>query len=100
MIELKVVLFKMPESNGKNNWQAYFKRKNDTELKGLVGSMGGICISWGEQWNRVAYEAERARFLIGERNTEPDLMQYGSDVCCYEDWKGNDPEAKNWSAKS
>lgn len=95
-MKLKVVLFKMPESNGKRNWQAYFKRKNDPDFNGLIGSMGGICISWGEDWNRVAYEAERARFLIGERQTEPDLMQYGEDVNTPEEWVGNDPEAQNW----
>lgn len=98
-MELKVVLFKMPESNGKRNWQAYFKRKNDPDFNGLVGSMGGICISWGECWNRVAYEAERARFLIGDRSNEPNLMQYGDDVNTPEEWKGIDPEAANWRAK-
>lgn len=97
-MELKVVLFKMPESNGKRNWQAYFRRKNDPDFKGLVGSMGGICISWGECWNRVAYEAERARFLIGERTAEPDLMQYGDDVNTPEEWKGVDPESAQWQA--
>lgn len=99
MIELTVVLFKMPESNGKKNWQAYFRRKNPEGFKGLVGSMGGICIAWGEAWNRVAYEAERARFLLGERTTQPNLMEYGEDVSAPEDWKGNDPEAKDWSVK-
>lgn len=99
MVELKVVLFKIPESNGKRNWQAYFKRKDDPTFKGLVGSLGGICISWGECWNRVAYEAERVRFLLGERTTEPSLQEYGDDVNTPEDWLGKDPEAKDWSNK-
>jgi hypothetical protein len=97
MAELTVVLFKMPESNGKTNWQAYFRRKGDTDFEGLVGSMGGICINWGECWNRVAYEAERARFLLGERNAEPSLMGYGKDVSKPEDWEGVDPEAADWN---
>lgn len=97
-MELKVVLFSMPESNGKRNWQAYFRRKNDPEFKGLIGSLGGICIDWGECWNRIAYEAERARFLIGERKTEPDLMEYVTDVNTPAEWQGNDPEANiQWS---
>ena len=99
MVELKVVLFKMPESNGKRNWQAYFRRKDDPDFKGLVGSLGGICICWGECWNRVAYEAEQARFLLGERTKEPDLRQYGDDVNTPEEWLGKDPEAKDWSKK-
>lgn len=89
----------MPESNGKKNWQAYFRRKDESNFKGLIGSMGGICIAWGEDWNRVAYEAERARFLIGERKTEPNIREYGKDVLTPEDWKGVDPEAKDWNIK-
>lgn len=92
MVELTVKMFKMSESNGKTNWQAYFKRKDDPTFKGLVGSLGGICISWGECWNRVAYEAERARFLLGERTTEPCIMAYGEDVATSKEWKGDDPE--------
>ncbi len=98
-MELTVVLFKMPESNGKQNWQAYFRRKDDPTFKGLVGSMGGICIHWCEYWNRVAYEAERARFLLGERTTEPCISDYSEDVTDPEQGKGTDPEAKNWDTK-
>lgn len=92
MVELTVKMFKMPESNGKTNWQAYFKRKNDPSFNGLVGSGGGILIDIGECWNRIAYEAERARFLLGERKTEPGILAYGEDVNTPEEWKGSDRE--------
>lgn len=95
-MDLKVVLFKMPQSNNKLNWQAYFKRKNDPTFKGLIGSGGGICIAWGEEWNRVAYEAERARYLLGERTTEPPILEYGTDIKSPEEWTGTDPEAFTW----
>ena len=67
-----------------------FRRKE--KWRGLIGSGGGITIAWGEDWNRVAYQAERARFLLGERTTEPDLLEYGDDVATPQEWTGVDPE--------
>lgn len=96
MVELTVKLVSLPESNGKRNWQAYFVRKNNDNFKGLIGSLGGVCIAWGECFNRVAYEAERARFLIGERTEEPKIKAYAEDVDTPQEWKGVDPEAKRW----
>ena len=96
MIQLTVRLLSLLESNGKRNWQAYFVRQNNDDFEGLIGSLGGVCIAWGEHFNRVAYEAERARFLIGERTTEPKIWAYSVDVGTPEDWKGVDPEAKVW----
>ena len=59
---------------------------------GLVGNAGGITIDRGEHWNRVAYHAERARFLLGERTTEPSIMAYGKDIKTPAEWEGGDPE--------
>ena len=59
-----------------------------TSFKGLVGSCGGIVIAHRECWNRVAYEAERARFLLGERDTEPFIIDYAEDVSTPEEWCG------------
>lgn len=87
---LKVVLTSFPESNGKRNWTAFFKRVEPFD--GLAGSCGGITIDYGECWNRIAYEAERARVLLGERISEPDILEYGKDVKTPEEWLGNDPE--------
>lgn len=83
---LTVRLTSFPESNGKRNWTAMFIRTKP--WKGLVGSAGGITIAHGELWNRVAYEAERARFLIGERDTEPQITDYGTDIQTPEEWLG------------
>lgn len=36
-----------------------------------------ITFAYGELWNRVAYEFERARFLLGERDSEPFIGLFG-----------------------
>lgn len=87
---LTVVLRSFPESNGKRNWTAMFKRT--TPFNGLVGNCGGITIARGEFWNRVAYEAERARVLLGERQTEPSIVDYAKDVMTPQEWSGQDAE--------
>src|SRR5512146_558197 len=85
-IQLTVVVRSFPESNGRRNWTAMFKRT--TPFKGLVGNDGGITIAHSEYWNRVAYMAERARVLLGERQTEPNLIEYGEDVQTPQEWTG------------
>ena len=84
--KLTVVLKSFPESNGKRNWTAMFKRVE--KFDGLIGSCGGITIAQGELWNRVAFYAERARFLLGERDTEPYILDYGDDIHTPEEWAG------------
>lgn len=83
---LTVRLTSFPESNGKRNWTALLVRKEP--WNGLRGNAGGITLAHGEFWNRVAYEAERARFLIGERDTEPYIMDYGLDIKTPDEWTG------------
>lgn len=83
---LTVKLVSYPESNGKRNWTALLTRVDKWD--GLVGNGGGITIVRGELWNRVAYEAERTRFLIGERDTEPFILDYGDDIETPEQWLG------------
>lgn len=97
-IELHVTLYAFPESNGKRNWTAMFKRVEP--WGGLIGNCGGITIARGEYWNRVAYEAERARFLLGLRKTEPEIMHYGKDVMTPEEWQPKDPESAFHGAPS
>lgn len=87
---LTVRLMCFPESNGDKNWTAMFVRK--APFDGLVGNAGGITIERGEFWNRVKYAAEEARFLLGERDNEPDILQYGTDVKDPDEWTGNDPD--------
>lgn len=83
---LTVQLLAFPESNGKKNWTAMLVRTEP--WGGLVGNRGGITIARGELWNRVAYEAERAKLLIGERDTEPDILDFSDDIESPEQWAG------------
>ena len=83
---LTVRLTAFPESNGKQNWTALLVRADKWD--GLIGNCGGISLARGELWNRVAYAAECARFLIGERDTEPFILDYGDDIKTPEEWKG------------
>jgi hypothetical protein len=84
---LTVRLCSFPESNGKRNWTALLVR-TDAAWGGLIGSSGGITVARGELWNRVAYEAERAKFLIGERADEPWILDYGDDIETPDGWPG------------
>ena len=84
--KLTVKLCSFPESNGKRNWTALLVRTEKWD--GLIGTCGGISIAHGELWNRVAYEAERAKLLIGERDTEPCILNYGDDIETPEEWAG------------
>lgn len=84
--KLKVWLTKFPESNGKTNWTALLVREEKWD--GLVGNCGGISLARGELWNRVAYEAECAKYLLGQRDTEPYILDYGDDIKTPEEWKG------------
>lgn len=83
---LTVRVQSFPESNGKRNWTALLVRVNPWD--GLIGNCGGITIARGELWNRVAYEAERAKLLIGERDSEPDVLDYGDDITTPDQWAG------------
>lgn len=84
--KLTVVIRSFPESNGKRNWTAMLVRVDGFDK--LIGNAGGITIARGELWNRVAYEAECTRLLIGERDTEPHILDYGDDIKTPEEWKG------------
>ena len=79
-------LTSFPESNGKRNWTALLVRVDG--FSGLVGNCGGITIDRGEFWNRVAYSAECVKLLIGERDTEPHILDYGDDITTPEPWAG------------
>jgi len=83
---LTVRVASFPESNGKRNWTALLMRVEP--WRGLIGNCGGITIARGELWNRVAYEAECARALLGERDTEPHILDYGDDIHTPEEWAG------------
>ena len=84
--KLSVKVHSFPESNGRRNWTALLTREEQWD--GLQGNCGGITIERGECWNRVAYEAERTRYLLGLRDTEPFILDYGDDITTPEEWKG------------
>jgi len=85
---LTVRLVAFPESNGKRNWTAMILRADEKGWGGLLSNCGGVTVAHGELWNRVAYEAERAKLLIGERDTEPNILDYGDDIKTPEEWAG------------
>jgi len=62
----------MPESNGKKNWAAILHRGD---------FMDGIAIARSEYPDRVRYEADRMRHLIGELPEAPDILAYDADLC-------------------
>lgn len=68
--QLTVWYGSMPESNGKTNWTAILHR-------GDISS--GITIDRSEYPDRVRYEADRMRWMIGELDKEPFILDYDAD---------------------
>ena len=64
----------MPESNGKKNWTAILYRKNQGGFLGGIGD--GYTIDRSEYPDRVRYEADRVRYLIGEVKEPPFILDY------------------------
>lgn len=62
----------MPESNGKSNWTAILHRQGE-----CIST--GITIDRSEFSDRVRYEADRMRHLIGELQEEPDILAYDAN---------------------
>lgn len=73
--ELAVWCGPMPESNGRANWSAILYRKAEGFLSGP-----SICIERSEYPNRVRYEADRLRYIIGEIDAEPDILAYDGNL--------------------
>lgn len=71
--ELTVWYGAMPETNGKTNWTAMLHRKGQHPWE-------GITIDCSEYPDRVRYEADRMRHLIGELADEPDILAYDADA--------------------
>lgn len=66
----------MPESNGKSNFTAVLMRKGGRLFDGLSG---GMTIARSEYPDRVRYEADRVRYLIGELQEKPCILDYDTD---------------------
>lgn len=71
-VDLAVWYGSMPESNGRSNWTALLHRKGDV--------YSGITIDRSEYPDRVRYEADRMRYMIGELDTEPYILDYDTDL--------------------
>lgn len=65
----------MLESNGRQNWTAMLYRKG-----GDIFREGSMQIERSEYPDRVRYEADRLRYLIGELAEEPDIMEYDANL--------------------
>lgn len=70
--ELTVWYGPMPESNGKSNFTAILVRKGGDFTD-------GITIDRSEYPDRVRYEADRVRYLIGELDKRPFILDYDAD---------------------
>jgi hypothetical protein len=73
-VALSVWYGPMPESNGKSNWTAILHRKGYPIWEGSC-----ITLDRSEYPDRVRYEADRARYLIGELEHDPDITSYDED---------------------
>lgn len=71
--ELTVWYGAMPETNGKTNWTAILHRKGECLST-------GITIDRSEYPERVRYEADRVRYLIGESDKRPCIIDYDADA--------------------
>ncbi|KWR88789.1 hypothetical protein [Cupriavidus sp. IDO] len=62
----------MPESNGNRNWTAILHNGD---------AWDGITLDRSEYPDRVRYEADRARYLLGELKDKPCILDYDADKC-------------------
>jgi hypothetical protein len=69
-LKLTVWYGTMPESNGKTNWTAILHNGDVSR---------GITLAMSEYEDRVRYEADRMRWMIGELDKEPFLLDYDAD---------------------
>lgn len=61
----------MPESNGKQNWTAILHKGDIYE---------GFTIAVSEYKDRVRYDADCVKYMIGEITTEPQILDYDGDL--------------------
>lgn len=73
-VALSVWYGEMPESNGRRNWTASLHRKNGEK------HLDAFCFARSEYPDRVRYEADRMRWIIGELAERPDILAYNPDL--------------------
>lgn len=75
--ELAVWFNSMPESNGKRNWTVLLYRKGD---EGFDMFEDGMTFVRTEYYDRARYEADCLRYLIGEINVRPSILDYDPEL--------------------
>lgn len=60
----------MPESNGRTNWTAILHSGDMVD---------GVTLARSEYPDRVRYEADRVRYLLGDLPERPDILDYDGD---------------------
>jgi len=75
--QLTVWFGSMQESNGRKNWTAILCRKDQAQPAAL---MDGFQLSRSEFKDRVRYDADCARHMIGELAEPPDILQYDAEL--------------------
>lgn len=73
--ELAVWYGSMPETNGKMNWTAVLYRKAEGVFDGPH-----MTIARSEYPDRVRYEADRVRYMLGDLEKEPFILDYDSEL--------------------
>ena len=74
--KLKVWFGPLPESNGKTNWTAIFFQD-----KGLPFDFAnGFTLAQSEYKDRVRYDADCVRHIIGDLADQPDVLAYDSKL--------------------
>ena len=72
---LSVRYLSMPESNGRENWTAILYADGKDDMT------DGYCFARSEYPDRVRYDADRMRYLIGETDKRPYILDYDADKC-------------------
>ena len=73
-VQLEVWYGSMPESNGKSNFTAILRRKGASMF-----DTDGFTIARSEYPERVRYDADCVRYLIGEIDKKPFILDYDAD---------------------
>lgn len=81
--ELTVWFGSMPESCGRENWTVMLRRKSapegaDPHERHTL--LGGYTVCRSEYKDRMRYEADRLRFLLGEIDKAPWILDYDADL--------------------
>lgn len=69
----------MFDPTGKEKWIAVLHRKRIGRLNSIPE---GICLSLSEYPDKVRYDADCARFMIGERASYPRITDYDTEKLC------------------